>query len=216
MYVRPISMRFVRGRSTPEIRAMLFPLTLTLLVLLVGTNHAHNTLAAHHLALVANLLNRRSDLHSRFSLYNFSTIRPRPGSFGINATRTRSPTITRTKLRPTGLARCAVTWCRPASSTRTRWLGNSSRTTPSDVLSFDSLSCSPSLTRSLAHPSTPLGMTLSLSKGQDSGPRYADTRSSAFASSGASVNTRQPSSVTTTVCSKCADNALSFVTAVQP
>ena len=38
----------------------------------------------------------------------------------------------------------------------------------------------------------------------------------AAAGSGGSVNTRQPSSVTTTVCSKCADNCLSFVTAVQP
>jgi len=31
-----------------------------------------------------------------FAPYNFSTIRARLGSFGINATRTRSPTITRT------------------------------------------------------------------------------------------------------------------------
>src|SRR6478752_2300450 len=68
MYVRPISMRFVRGRSTPEIRAMLVLFTLTLLVLLVGANHAHDTLAAHHLALVADSFNRRSDLHNRVSL----------------------------------------------------------------------------------------------------------------------------------------------------
>lgn len=37
-------------------------------MLLVGANHAHYALAAHHLALVANLLDGRSDLHSRFSL----------------------------------------------------------------------------------------------------------------------------------------------------
>src|SRR5215213_10939116 len=67
MYVRPISMRFVRGRSTPEIRAIKF-LSLSLFVLLVRADHSDHPAAADHFALIANLFNRRSDLHSRFSL----------------------------------------------------------------------------------------------------------------------------------------------------
>ena len=37
-------------------------------MLLVRANHADNTPAAHNLALIANFLDGRSDLHSRFSL----------------------------------------------------------------------------------------------------------------------------------------------------
>src|SRR5262249_50850486 len=66
IYVNPISMRLVRGRSTPAIRAMAIGprrLTLPLLVFLVGTNHPHDPPTSDDLALVANALHRRSDLH---------------------------------------------------------------------------------------------------------------------------------------------------------
>src|SRR5919107_1264452 len=68
-------MRFVRGRSTPAIRAISresFSVlrstgqlcsALPLLVLLVRADHAHHTLAPHDLALVTDFLDRRSDLH---------------------------------------------------------------------------------------------------------------------------------------------------------
>src|SRR5688572_14184738 len=72
MYVSPISTRFVRGRSTPEMRAM--SLSLTLLVLLIRANHAHDTLPAHDLALDTNPFDRCSYLH-RLSLFD-----PRRGS----------------------------------------------------------------------------------------------------------------------------------------
>src|SRR6187551_963604 len=62
MYVSEISNRFSRGMSTPEIRAMLL-LALTLLVARVDADDPHRAVAADHLALVAHLLDRRSDLH---------------------------------------------------------------------------------------------------------------------------------------------------------
>src|SRR5215831_7644454 len=67
MYVSPISTRFVRGRSTPAIRAMFSAsqLTLTLLVLLIRANHAHHAAAAHDLALVTNSLYRCPNFHVR-------------------------------------------------------------------------------------------------------------------------------------------------------
>src|SRR6478672_3296711 len=48
--------------STPEIRAMLL-LALTLLVARVAADDPHRAVAADHLALVAHLLDRRSNLH---------------------------------------------------------------------------------------------------------------------------------------------------------
>src|SRR4029078_7910222 len=62
MYVSEISNRFSRGMSTPEIRAMLL-LALTLLVTRVDADDPHRAVAADHLALVAHLLDRRSNLH---------------------------------------------------------------------------------------------------------------------------------------------------------
>src|SRR5438128_484863 len=62
MYVRAISTRFCRGRSTPAMRAMLLPLPL--LVLLVAADDAYHALPAHHLALDADLADRRPYLHS--------------------------------------------------------------------------------------------------------------------------------------------------------
>src|SRR5215471_5710614 len=63
MYVRAISIRLLRGRSTPAKRAMRS--TLPLLVPLVLADHAHDASPANDLALVANLFDRCSDLHIR-------------------------------------------------------------------------------------------------------------------------------------------------------
>src|SRR6266568_1169425 len=73
MYWSEISMRFSRGRSTPEIRAILdvllvLPrrgaLALALLVARVGgANDPHDALALDDLALVTDLLDRSADLH---------------------------------------------------------------------------------------------------------------------------------------------------------
>src|SRR5271165_5779171 len=51
------------GRSTPEMRAIGALLALPLFVAWVFTNDPHDALAADHLALVANLLDARSDFH---------------------------------------------------------------------------------------------------------------------------------------------------------
>src|SRR5215831_13911144 len=70
MYVSAISSRFSRGMSTPAIRAMnrlLRPSALPLLVARVVADDAHGTVPADHLALVAHLLDRRSNLHDSLS-----------------------------------------------------------------------------------------------------------------------------------------------------
>jgi hypothetical protein len=51
--------------STPAIRAILFPLALTLLVARVLTDHTDVTGPADHLALLTNGLDARADLHYR-------------------------------------------------------------------------------------------------------------------------------------------------------
>src|SRR5688572_3718478 len=67
MYVSAISMRLLRGRSTPAMRAIdvsyLGLLALALLVARVGADDADDALAPDHLALGTNFLHRRSDLH---------------------------------------------------------------------------------------------------------------------------------------------------------
>jgi hypothetical protein len=63
-------------------------LTLPLLMLGVGADDTHHTLAVDHLAFVAHLFDGRSNFHV-FS--NSRTILPRPGSCGDNSTCTRSP-----------------------------------------------------------------------------------------------------------------------------
>src|SRR5215813_2174690 len=106
-------MRFARGRSIPAIRAMCFSsLSLTLLVLLVRADHAHHAAAADDLALVTDSLDRRSYLHS------FWTILPRVTSLGLSSSRTRSPISTRMKFFPGPLGACAVICRGPSISTR--------------------------------------------------------------------------------------------------
>src|SRR5277367_584354 len=67
MYVRPISALFFAGRSTPAIRAMfirfLNVLSLTLLMLWVGTNDAYYAFAVDDLAFVAHFLDAGSNFH---------------------------------------------------------------------------------------------------------------------------------------------------------
>src|SRR5438128_12369598 len=64
-YCSEVSICFSRGRSTPAIRAMyVLSSALPLLVTGVrGADHADHALAADHLALHADLLHRRTDLH---------------------------------------------------------------------------------------------------------------------------------------------------------
>src|SRR5882724_2419172 len=51
--------------STPEIRANAVLLALALLVTGVRADDAHRSMAADHLALLTDLLDRRSDFHAR-------------------------------------------------------------------------------------------------------------------------------------------------------
>jgi hypothetical protein len=63
-------MRFSIGRSMPAMRATVLLLSaLTLLVpRIAATDHTNDTLATHHLAVLADLLHGRTNLHDRFSL----------------------------------------------------------------------------------------------------------------------------------------------------
>src|SRR5580765_1186230 len=65
MYRSATSTRLSRGRSTPAIRATapLASLTLPLLVARVRADHHDPPVPADHLALLAHLLDRRSDPH---------------------------------------------------------------------------------------------------------------------------------------------------------
>jgi hypothetical protein len=74
MYCSAITVCFRPGRSTPAIRAISL-LSLPLLVTGVVTQDAHDTFAAHYLALLTNLSDAWSNLHVSFSL-----IRPLVGS----------------------------------------------------------------------------------------------------------------------------------------
>src|SRR5512132_3375024 len=71
MYCREITTRLAGGRSMPEMRAMVvfwflseLGSALALLVAWVGrADHPDDPLAADHLALVTDFLDRRADLH---------------------------------------------------------------------------------------------------------------------------------------------------------
>src|SRR5882672_10531599 len=91
--VRPISALFCGGKSTPARRAIF--LSLPLFVFRVHADDPHHAFAMDHLALVANLFDRRSHFHR----FTFFVILPRPGSCGLNSTSTRSPGTSRTKFR---------------------------------------------------------------------------------------------------------------------
>src|SRR5262245_20290495 len=71
MYVSATSMRFSVGRSMPAMRATESLLSaLTLLVpRIAAADHTNHALATHHLAVLADLLHGRSNLHDRFSLF---------------------------------------------------------------------------------------------------------------------------------------------------
>src|ERR671915_1181476 len=64
MYVRATSSRFSRGRSTPAMRATPCLLSLSLLVTRVRADHHHSPAAPDHLALVADGLDARTNLHA--------------------------------------------------------------------------------------------------------------------------------------------------------
>src|SRR5437762_13938913 len=88
MYVSATSMRFSIGRSMPAMRATVVLLSaLALLVPRVAAaDHTNDVLATHHLAVLADLLHGRANLHDPFPLpprrpylYRY-TIRPRDRS----------------------------------------------------------------------------------------------------------------------------------------
>src|SRR5215475_1679252 len=85
MYWREITTRLAGGRSTPEMRAMpvFVPRSLaraSALALLVArvrrADHPDDPLPADHLALVANLLHRRADLHGDTDSWSNGPILP--------------------------------------------------------------------------------------------------------------------------------------------
>src|SRR6266540_2447230 len=119
MYVSEISSRFSRGMSTPAMRAIPIAsvaaaqdtcaaavrsdakfvpgasvrplLSLALLVTRVLADDAHRPVPAYHLALLTDLLDRRTDLHPLpCYLYRY-VMRPRLRSYGVSSTWTRSP-----------------------------------------------------------------------------------------------------------------------------
>jgi len=63
MYVSEITNRFSRGMSTPEIRAMVTFLALSLLVARVLADDLDSPVTADHLALLTDLLDAGSNLH---------------------------------------------------------------------------------------------------------------------------------------------------------
>src|SRR4029079_15445576 len=90
-YVKAISTRLLRGRSTPAIRAM-FPTpdrsALPLPVARVLAQHADHALAADDDAILADLLDRCSDFHGLL----LGDARPRAHAASSNRAMTRSST----------------------------------------------------------------------------------------------------------------------------
>src|SRR5512144_667149 len=80
MYFSEISIRFSAGRSTPAMRAIrvVLPVPGLALALLVagvgGADDPHHALALDDLALVADLLDGRADLHGLPSLPGISVL----------------------------------------------------------------------------------------------------------------------------------------------
>src|SRR5262245_30486724 len=103
MYVSATSMRLLRGRSTPASRAIVYSLTLPLLMPRVLADHADDSPPLDHLALVANLFDRRAHFHLQTS-----EMLPRAGSFSTRAITTRSPGLTRTITSLNSRATCAT------------------------------------------------------------------------------------------------------------
>jgi hypothetical protein len=138
MYVSPISMRFVRGRSTPEIRAIV------LIPAAACASGCCRSRARHHGGARTLHLSQISlptlDLHSLQTPYSPLTTSRRPvRDLGRSASTPLEPDPRRSRGRN----------CVPRDSpgapslvpsfelTRTSWLGRSSTTTPSAVLSGD-------------------------------------------------------------------------------
>src|SRR5215468_2922076 len=162
MYWREITTRFAGGRSTPAMRAMLVlvprslagPLALPLLVTRVRrADHPDDPLSADHLALVANLLHRRADLHDDTDSWSSGpacrpllkklvpllgdyfaryVMRPRVRSYGDSSSFTLSPGRIRMKCIRIFPEMCASTLWPPLSrTTRNMALGSGSMTVPS-------------------------------------------------------------------------------------
>src|SRR4029077_9972590 len=107
-------------------------LSLALLVLRVGANHAHHPAPVNHLALVANLFYRCPNFHfpllaKTTYLYRY-TMRPRVRSYGESSTATLSPARMRMKFLRIFPEICASTWCLFSNSTLNMALGKGSIT----------------------------------------------------------------------------------------
>src|SRR4029077_609755 len=107
-------------------------LSLALLVLRVGANHAHHPAPVNHLALVANLFYRCPNFHfpllaKTTYLYRY-TMRPRVRSYGESSTATLSPARMRMKFLRIFPEMCASTRGLFSSSTRNIALGSGSMT----------------------------------------------------------------------------------------
>src|SRR5687767_4693607 len=178
-------------------------------MLLVAADDAHDTTPAHDLALVTDFLDRRPDLHQCL-LRLFEP--PAALCAAILTTSRQSgrgpgrwPSIARAPDPQRSPARNSV----PPDSPD----GRSPRAVPRAPLEPANSAAARGRRRPRSSQAAPAAPSLRLTRCLALG--YADTRSASTAASG-KVSTRHPSSVTTTVCSKCADSARSFVTAVQP
>src|SRR5262249_23312177 len=108
-------------------------LALPLLVLgVVRADHAHDALAPDDLALVTNLLDRRSHFH----VFTLSTMVPRFGSFSARLTFTRSPALIGPDTLRNSSATCAVI-VSFSSLTFTNAPGRSSTTVPTSAFTLD-------------------------------------------------------------------------------
>src|SRR3954464_2351389 len=117
--------------STPAIRAIVL-LALTLLVTRVDADDPDRTVPAEYLALVARLLDRRSNFHVQVPSYLYRYVmRPRLRSYGVSSTCTRSPGAMRMKCMRIFPEMWASTLCPFSNSTRNMALGSGSTTVPS-------------------------------------------------------------------------------------
>src|SRR3990172_5302145 len=220
MYCRPTSIRFSRGRSTPAMRAIGLspkragPLALALLVTGVGrADDPHGALALDDLALVADLLHRRADLHGLWPPMPLSKDKNTPRDDDRGA---RRPGASPAPPRPpvfSGLSR-------KAAPLRAAWeAGPITRAIfprnrhPSGGPRI-ALECTEDRRALPSARRTGAGRAHSRRSLPGPGPSAAGRFAWSSHPSG-NVRISGPFSVTATVCSKCAERRPSAVTAVQ-
>src|SRR5690349_14691598 len=107
--------------STPAMRAMSLPLPL--LVPRVGADDHDAPMAADHLALLADRLHARSNLHRSLGYLCRQMMRPRVRSYGVISTCTRSPGRMRIRCMRSLPLECARTLWPLSSVTRNMAFG---------------------------------------------------------------------------------------------